>query len=94
MLMDTLGLAALGLPDLQCHYRDLAPGEVATVLANTGYYIYENGDVIENGHTVEGITAGSRWRCQHEESMLKPSRVVLDLDPGPPHSTGNRKSHG
>ena len=93
MLMDTLGLAALGLPDLQCHYRDLPPGQVAAVLANTGYYIFENGDVIENGHTLEGITVGSRWRCQHEESMLKPSRVVLDLDPGPTNAAGNRKSH-
>jgi hypothetical protein len=94
MLMDTLGLAALGLPDLQCHYRTLTPGAVAAVLANTGYYIFENGDVIEDGHTVEGITAGSKWRCQHEESMLKPSRVVLDLNPGRPHAAGNRKSHG
>lgn len=93
LLMDTLGLAALGLPDLQCHYRDLVPGEVAAVLANTGYYIFEHGDVIEDGPTVEGITAGSKWRCQHEDSMLKPSRVVLDLNPGPPHAAGNRKSH-
>ena len=92
--MDTLGLAALGLPDLQCHFRDLIPGEVAALLKNAGYYIFENGDVIENGHTLEGITAGSRWRCQHEESMLKPSRVVLDLDPGPTHAAGNRRSHG
>jgi Domain of unknown function (DUF4261) len=94
MLMDTLGLAALGLPDLQCHYRGLVPGEVAALLANTGYYIFENGAVIENGHTVEGILAGSRWRCQHEEAMLKPSRVVLDVDPGPTHAAGTRKSHG
>jgi hypothetical protein len=94
MLMDTLGLAAFGLPDLQCHYRGLVPGEVAAVLANTGCYIFENGDVIENGHTVEGIAAGSKWRCQHEEAMLKPSRVVLDLDPGPPYAAGDRKSHG
>jgi hypothetical protein len=93
MLMDTLGLAALGLPDLQCHYRDLSPGEVAALLANTGYYIYENGDVIKDGHTVEGIAAGSKWRCQHEDSLLQPSRVVLDLDPGPPHAAGNRQSH-
>ncbi len=64
------------------------------MLANTGYYIFESGDVIENGHTVEGITAGSKWRCQHEDSLLKPTRIVLDLDPGPPHSAGNRKPHG
>jgi Domain of unknown function (DUF4261) len=93
MLMDTLGLAALGRPDLQCHYRDLAPAEVAAMLANAGYYIFGNGDAIKDGHTVEGISAGSKWRCQHEDSMLKPSRVVLDLDPGPPYATGTRKSH-
>jgi Domain of unknown function (DUF4261) len=94
MVMDTLGLAALGLPDLQCHYHGLVPGAVAAVLASTGYYFFENGDVIEDGHTVEGPTAGSKWRCQHEESMLQPSRVVLDLDPGPRHAAGNRKSRG
>jgi Domain of unknown function (DUF4261) len=93
MIMDTLGLAALGLVDLQCHYRDLAPSEVARVLANTAFYIFENGDVIKDGHTVEGITAGSKWRCQHEDSLLKPSRVVLDLDPGQPNAAGNRTSH-
>jgi len=92
LLMDTLGLAALGLPDLQCHFRDLEPGKVAAVLANTAHYILENGDVIENGHTVEGITTDSKWRCQHENSLQKPSRVVLDLDPGPPHAAGRRKS--
>jgi hypothetical protein len=30
MLVDTLRLAALGLPDLQCHFRYLAPPEMAT----------------------------------------------------------------
>jgi hypothetical protein len=48
--------------------------------------------VIENGHAVEGITAGSKWLCQHENSILEPSRVVLDLYPGPPHAAGRRKT--
>ncbi|QEH35969.1 hypothetical protein OJF2_45270 [Aquisphaera giovannonii] len=90
VLMDTLGLGALGLPDLQCHYRGLEPGRVAAMLANTAYYVFERGDVIEDGHTVEGPAPGSRWRCRHEESLLKPSRVVLDIDPGPPHAAGRR----
>jgi hypothetical protein len=90
MVMDTLGLAALGLPDLQCHFRGLEPGRVAALLSNTGYYLYEQGDVIENGHTIEGLESGSRWRCQHEDSLLPPARVVLDLDPGPPHAAGRR----
>lgn len=91
MMMDTLGLAALGLPDLQCHFRGLEPGQVAAMLANTGHYVFEQGDVIEDGHTVEGLEPGSRWRCQHEDSLLPPARVVLDLDPGPPHAAGGRQ---
>jgi len=86
MVMDTLGLAALGLPDLQCHFRDLDPDDVATVLLNSGCYIFEAGDVIEDEHTIEGATAGSRWRCQHEESLLPPHRTILNLDPGPQHA--------
>ena len=91
MMMDTFGLAALGLPDLQCHFRGLEPGQVAALLSNTGYYVFEQGDVIEDGHTVEGLEPGSRWRCQHEDSLLPPARVVLDLDPGPPHAAGGRQ---
>lgn len=90
MVMDTLGLAALGLPDLQCHFRDLDPERVGALLSNTGFYIFEEGDVIENGHTLEGLEKGSRWRCQRENSLLQPSRLVLDLDPGPPYAAGMR----
>jgi hypothetical protein len=92
MIMDTLGLAALGLPDLQCHFRTLVPGEVAAVLHNTAYYLFEHGDVIDDGHTVAGIEPESRWTCQHEKSLLKPSRIVLDLNPGPPFAAGGRKA--
>jgi hypothetical protein len=90
IVMDTLGLGALGLPDLQCHYRALSPEEVARCLYNTAWYIFSNGDVIENGHTVEGITPGTRWRCQHEDALVGPDRVVLDLNPGMPYAAGNR----
>lgn len=89
-VMDTLGLAPFGLPDLQCHFRGLDTQDVAAVLGNTAYYLFEHGDVIADGHTVEGITPGSRWRCQHEDALVGPGRVVLDLDPGPPHAAGNR----
>jgi hypothetical protein len=83
LVMDTLGLAALGLPDLQCHFRDLDPGAVARVLYNSAWYVYSSGDIITDGHTIEGIDAGSRWRCQHQAALVAPERVVLNLDPGP-----------
>ena len=82
MLMDTLGLAALGLPDLQCHFRQLEPAEVSAVLHNTALYVFENGDAIEDGHTIDGHTRWSKWRCQHELALVEPKREVIDLNPG------------
>jgi len=90
-LMDTLGLAPLGLPDLQCHFNDLDLEAVARTLYNTAWYIFNEGDVIEDGHTIPGLEKGGPpWRCQHEEALVGPKRVVLDLDPGPPHAAGRR----
>jgi hypothetical protein len=88
-LMDTLGLAALGLPDLQCHFTGLDPNDVGSLLYNTALYIFNNGDVIADGETL-GLTPEQKWRCQHEDSLLGPERVVLDVDPGPPHAAGGR----
>jgi hypothetical protein len=91
MLMDTLGLAALGLPDLQCHFKNLDVQAVARMLYNTGLYLFQNGDVIEDGHTVAGIKPTDKWLCQHEDSLLEPERVVLDINPGHPYASGNRE---
>jgi hypothetical protein len=90
IVMDTLGLAALGLPDLQCHFRDLDPDEVAEMLLDLSWYLFENGDVIQDNHTVPGLAPGSRWRCWHEDALAGPERVVLDVDPGAPHAAGDR----
>lgn len=83
IVMDTLGMAAFGLPDLQCHFRGLEPGRVAGMLFAYADYLFKNGDVIEDGNTVEGIIPGRKWRCQHEEAIVAPKRIVVDIDPGP-----------
>lgn len=90
MIMDTRGLAEIGLHDLQCHFCSLDPKEVARVLLNTAIYIFENGSVIQSGHTVAGIEPNSRWRCQFENSLLEPKREVLDLNPGKSYAAGMR----
>ena len=89
--MDTLGLAALGLPDLQCHFHGLDCNDVARLLHNLGLYVFENGDIIEDGHTIDGPKPGDKWRCQHEMALVKPERMVLDINPGAPYAAGNRK---
>lgn len=89
-VMDTMGLGALMLPDLQLHFRDLDLNDVARHLFNSAYYIFQKGDVIADGNTIDGVPRGRKWRCQREASLVGPSRVVLDLDPGPPWAAGNR----
>jgi len=91
ILMDTLGLAAVGLPDLQCHFTGLEPEAVSRVLYNTGIYLFERGDVLDDGHTVPGISADQKWRCRRERSLALPERIVVDLDPGYPYSARDRR---
>jgi hypothetical protein len=89
-LMDTVGLSAIGLRDLQIHYRDLDPDQVFGFLRDLGSYVLENGDVIQDGHTVDAPETGrwkwfqsSRWTCRWKQSLLPPERPVIDIDPGP-----------
>jgi len=90
VVMDTLGLSALRLSDVQIHFRDLDPNEVAGFLYGIGRYLFEKGDVIEADHTVEGLSPGERWRCRRERSLVPPERVVIDIDPGP-GASGRRR---
>lgn len=90
MVMDTLGLAPFGLTDLQLHFRGLEPNDAAQVLHATAGYIFERGDVIENGHTIQGRSADERWPCRQEDSLLEPKRSILDVNPGDPFAAGRR----
>lgn len=90
MVMDTLGLAPFGLTDLQMHFRGLEPNDAARVLHATASYVFERGDVIENGHTIQGRVPDERWACRQEDSLLEPKRAVLDINPGTPYAAGRR----
>ena len=89
-LADTMGLAVFGLPDIQCHFHGLDINQVVRLLYNMGVYIFDKGDVIASGETISGIGAGEKWICQHEDSQVRPQRVVLDINPGPKYAAGAR----
>lgn len=89
MLMDTRGLAEVGLLDLQCHFRELDPTEVGKTLRNIGYYLFEHGPIIESGHSITSYT-NEKWICRLEQSIMQPARDVLDLNPGEAHAAGKR----
>lgn len=90
LVMDTIGLHVLGLPDIQCHFRGLEPSDMANALYSTALYVLEAGDVIEDGNTISGIEGTERWRCQHEMALVAPERIVLDIDTGKRHAAGDR----
>jgi hypothetical protein len=90
VVMDTLGLQVFGLPDLQCHCHDMELPRLATYLRNAGNYIFERGDVIRDGDTIEGMGPGEKWRCLQEEALIPPDRLVIDLDPGDEYAAGER----
>jgi hypothetical protein len=79
LLMDTVGLNALGLPDFQVRFSDFKENEIANLLWNYAFYIYENGDIIETGNTLEGIISGSKWKCERKISPIQPERVIVDV---------------
>lgn len=82
VIVDTLGLSAHGLPDVQCHFAGLDPNEVGSHLYNIAHYLFDHGDLIEDGHTIEGTMPREKWRCRREMALVGPERVVLNLDTG------------
>ena len=81
LLMDTLGLGAFGLPDLQCHFAGADPARMGALLAGYAHYLFDKGDVLNDDSLVRGIESYDEWPCQREESLAKPARPVVDIRP-------------
>lgn len=96
MMVDTLGLYAIGLPDIQYHFHDLNPDPVVNHAYGVASYIFEHNAPIKSGETIAGIgengqtEARIKWKCQYERSLLQPERDVMDICPGE-YASGNRK---
>lgn len=98
-LVDTLGLYAIGLPDVQYHFHDLNPDDVVNHAFSVASYQFAEDAPIQNGETVEGFSAKNpekgnnpeiQWICQYELSLVQPKREVLDVQPGR-FASGRRK---
>lgn len=84
MLVDTLGMSTLYLPDLQYHFHGMDPNWVVNHAYNLLSYLYENNAAIASGETVDGIVEGHmdmsvQWKCQYEDALIQPARQVLDI---------------
>jgi hypothetical protein len=78
IVMDTIGLNRLGLPDLQVRFTQYDANAIGLLLWNYAYYIADNGDIIADGNTIEG-PGGEVWHCLHVPSLVGPERIVLTM---------------
>ncbi len=83
---DTLGLHAMGLPDLQCQSQGLNTDQLAELLFELAEYVFKHGDVLRPGSPVPGLTADQQFLPSPRQSLVPPLRPVIDLDPGRPYA--------
>lgn len=96
MIVDTVGMSMLFLPDVQYHFHGMDPNWVVNHAYNTASYILEHGNPIESGETIAGIKDGDicgdiRWNCQYERALIQPARDVLDICMGE-YAAGTREA--
>lgn len=88
MLIDSLGMYTLALPDVQLHFLNLDPNNVVSYVYNILDYQYENDFPIDNNDSLDGIGADGnidmnvQWRARYEDSLVQPLRPVLDINCG------------
>ena len=94
MLIDTVGMNTLFLPDLQYHFHDMDPNPVVNHAYNLASYILQHNNPIKDGETVDGIlkdqlTRSIQWKSRYEMSLIQPSREVIDINMDQ-YASGNR----
>ena len=94
MLIDTVGMSTLFLPDLQYHFHGMDPNWVVNHAYNAASYILEHDNSIQDGETIDGIEDGQlsrqiQWTCWYEDALIQPPRGVLDIHMGK-YASGKR----
>lgn len=88
MIVDSLGMYLLALPDVQFHFCALDPNYVVNYAYNLLDYQYENDFPIEDGDGLDGIgedgniSESVQWRGGYEDALIQPIRPVLDINCG------------
>ena len=94
MMVDSLGLYAVGLPDVQYHFHGLDPNDVADHAYRAVGYLFGHDAPVKPGETIGGLKDGQlsaevHWPCRYEKALLQPEREVMDICPGE-YASGNR----
>ena len=84
MVVDTLGMGALLLPDLQFHFQGIQPEWIISYAYNLASYIFKNNNPIKEGDTIDSMADGElaeevQWTCSYRNALVKPARMVIDV---------------
>lgn len=81
-LMDTVGNGQLDLPDIEaCFSRRYDCREVDRFLRNVSWYLFQKGEVIKDGDTMDG-PGDVCWQARsHENGLTEPPRRILSWLP-------------
>lgn len=87
MMIDTVGLYLLGLPDIQYHFHTLNPNKVIKHAYSVASLLYAVGAMMKSGETIDGmddygVTKEIRWPFQYEPALIEPPRTVMAITPG------------
>jgi len=94
MLIDSIGMSTLFMPDLQYHFHGIDPNAVVNHAYNLLSYIYENENPIKSNDHIDGLdgdvmSRDIQWDLQYEDSLIQPIREVIDVNMGK-YASGNR----
>lgn len=95
MLVDTVGMSTLFLPDVQYHFHGMDPNWVVNHAYNLASYLFDNENPIQDGDTIDGIADGEmnravQWVCRYEQALIQPAREVIDVSMGA-YASGKRE---
>jgi hypothetical protein len=84
MLVDSLGMSVLFMPDVQYHFHGADPNYVVQHAYTVLSYIFAANCPIKNGDTIDGLKDGEmsadvQWKCHFEDSLIQPTRPVIDI---------------
>jgi hypothetical protein len=80
-IMDTLGLSALGLHDLECTFENIDTNEMANYLYENAEFIFQEGNLLNPNGNILAIDKKTNWGFEEEMSLVEPKRYVFKITP-------------
>ena len=87
MMVDSLGMITLSMPDVQYHFHSMDPNDVVVHAYTILEMMIECEKPFADGDSCDSIHDGEfdqniQWFVQYEDSLIQPSRPVIDVNTG------------